>query len=143
MSVPDASIVIEQVHPHLRIDVRLLRQLINHVTTEEGHPIGTLSVVLADHDTVLALNREYLDHDYVTDVLSFDLSDTPDRIDGEIYVDLDTAAERHDEFGATFEEEACRYVVHGLLHLIGYDDATPADKAAMRRLEDRYLDAVR
>lgn len=143
MPVPDASIVIEQAHPHLRIDIHVLRQLINHVATEEGNTLGTLSVVLADHDTVLALNREYLDHDYVTDVLSFDLSDTPDRIDGEIYVDLDTAAERHDEFGATFEEEARRYVVHGLLHLIGYDDATPAEKAAMRRLENRYLNAVR
>lgn len=138
----DAPITIEQVHADLHLDEQLLRQLIRHVAEAERCSLGTLSVVLADHETVLPLNREYLDHDYHTDVLSFDLSDAPDRIDGEIYVDLDTAAERHDEFGATFEEEAYRYVVHGLLHLIGYDDGTPDETAAMRRLEDRYLEAV-
>lgn len=140
--VAEASITVEQAHAHRHLDEHLLRRLIRHVAAEEHGTLGTLSVVLADHDTVHTLNREYLDHDYVTDVLSFDLSDTPERIEGEIYVDLDTAAERHHEFSATFEEEACRYVVHGLLHLFGYDDRTPAERATMRRLEDAYLAAL-
>ncbi len=141
--MPSGTIAIEQVHPHLRLHEPTLRSLIRHVAAEEGGTLGTLTVVLADHETVLTLNRTYLDHDYITDVLAFDLSDTPDRLDGEIYVDLDTAAERHDEFGATFEDEALRYVVHGLLHLLGYDDDSPAGKAAMRRLENEYLAAIR
>lgn len=141
--MPRAPIVIEHIHPRLRLDESALRTLIRHVLAEENGSLDTLNVVLADHDTVLALNRSYLDHDYVTDVLAFDLSDASERIDGEIYVDLDTAAERHDEFGATFEEEASRYVVHGLLHLLGHDDGSPAGKAAMRRLENKYLAAVR
>ena len=102
-----------------------------------------LSVVLADHATVLALNQTYLAHDYLTDVLSFDLrEDETETVEGEIYIDLDTAVERHSEFGTSFIKEVYRYAVHGLLHLIGYDDATPEMKAQMRALENRYLEGL-
>ena len=110
------------------------------VLAAEGRTVDYLGIILADHDTVLGLNRTYLAHDYLTDVLSFPLGDADaDAIDGEVYVDLDTAAEQHAAFSVSFEEEARRYVVHGLLHLIGYDDATDAGRQAMRRLEDQYL----
>ena len=59
-----------------------------------------------------------------------------------MYVDLDTAAERHEEFDTTFEREAYRYVVHGVLHLLGYDDATEDGQQTMRALEDEYVEAV-
>ena len=116
--------------------------LLRHVWHAEGGAPGTLSVVLADHATVLELNRAYLQHDYITDVLAFALSDDPLEFDGEIYIDLDTAAERHTEFGTTYEREACRYAVHGLLHLLGYDDHTPDGKAHMHVLEDQYLESL-
>ena len=135
-------LTIEQTHPSRRLEERPLRELIRRVIEEEGYHLRTLTVVLADHDTVLALNREYLDHDYHTDVLSFPLGAESERVvEGEVYVDLDTAYERHNEFGTSFEDEARRYVVHGLLHLIGYDDAQPEEKARLRRLEDHYLSA--
>ena len=137
-----ASISIEQIHPERHLDEEALRALLQTVADAEQCTLGTVTVVLTDHETVLSLNRDYLGHDYLTDVLSFDLSEHPDRVDGEIYVDLDTAAERHKEFDTTFEEEAYRYVTHGLLHLIGYDDGTPDEQATMRRLEDRYLAAA-
>lgn len=136
------ALQIEQIHATLQLDEAALRTLIRHVVHAEEHTLGMVNVILADHDTVLTLNREHLGHDYLTDVLSFDLSDTPGRVEGEVYVDLDTAAERHDEFDTSFEEEGRRYVVHGLLHLIGYDDNTPDAQAIMRRLEDRYLAAA-
>jgi rRNA maturation RNase YbeY len=60
-----------------------------------------------------------------------------------VYVDLDTAAERHEEFDTSFEEEARRYVAHGVLHLVGYDDRDADEQAVMRRLEDRFLAAVK
>lgn len=142
---------IEQDHPSRELDAETLRQLIRHVVTEEGVSLAHVSVVLTDHDTVRRLNRSYLDHDYDTDVLSFSLREGPapsvsaedeDVIEGEVYVDLDTAAERHDEFDTSFDHEAYRYVVHGVLHLIGYDDAQPSGQATMREKEDEYLDAV-
>jgi rRNA maturation RNase YbeY len=139
-----AAIDISQAHPVRSLDEAALARLLRHVADAEGFALRSLGVVLADHETVHRLNREFLDHDYVTDVLSFSLDEDAAAegiVDGEVYVDLDTAAERAPEFGATFEEEAFRYVIHGLLHLMGYDDATDADRDAMRRLEDTYLRA--
>lgn len=141
MSLPPEALQIEHVHPHLRVDEAVLEQLVQQVIAGEQGILRSLNVVLADHETVLSLNRAYLNHDYHTDVLSFSLDDSGEAgvVDGEVYVDLDTAAERHTEFGATFEAEVYRYVVHGLLHLLGYDDATVPEKEVMHALEDRYL----
>lgn len=136
-------LLIEHLHADLRLDEAALENLVRAVVTAEGFEIQYLGIILADHETVLALNRDYLSHNYLTDVLSFSLDDANEAVvDGEVYVDLDTAAERHTEFGTSFEKEARRYVIHGLLHLLGYDDATPAEKSAMRALEDRYLGDV-
>ena len=145
------ALSIEQAHPSRRLDDAQLRRTIRHVLTAEGATLVHLSVVLAGHEMVRRLNREYLDHDYNTDVLSFSLRDgsTPespdaddDGIEGEVYVDLDTAAERHEEFETSFEREAHRYLIHGVLHLVGYDDATESGQVTMRQKEDQYLDAV-
>jgi len=140
---------IEHDHPSRQLDAEPLRQLVRHVVAAEETSLAHLSLVLTDHDTVRRLNQSYLDHDYDTDVLSFSLREGPapsrasdDGVEGEVYVDLDTAAERHDEFDTSFEREAYRYVVHGLLHLIGYDDAQPSGQAKMREKETQYLDAV-
>jgi rRNA maturation RNase YbeY len=137
---------IEVHHPSLSIDRSAVEQAIHHVLEAEGASLTHLSIVLSDHDTVRHLNREYLDHDYNTDVLSFSLQD-PDAgdsntVEGEIYIDLDTAAERHEEFDTTFEEETLRYVIHGLLHLVGYNDATEEGQSTMRSKENTYLEAI-
>lgn len=127
-------------HPTRTIDVEHLRTLLLRVIEGEGGTLQALSIVLSDHATVHDLNREYLAHDYETDVLSFSMSEgTENEVDGEVYVDLDTAHERCAEFDSSYEEEAARYAVHGLLHLLGYDDATPDEKAKMRAREDAYL----
>lgn len=143
MKAPETeALEIVQAHPSRRLPNALLRRLVQAVLAGEKARLRYLSLVLTDHATVRELNRTYLGHDYDTDVLSFPLSEEPGVVEGEIYVDLDTAAKRHAEFGATFTQEACRYVVHGLLHLLGYDDATPEARAHMHRLEDRYLQAA-
>ncbi len=136
---PEPNLLIEHTHARLRLDEDALRRLVRCVLAAEARQLAYLGIILADHDTVLTLNRTYLAHDYLTDVLSFPLNDDDDALDGEVYVDLDTAAERHEAYAVSFEEEARRYVVHGLLHLLGYDDATDAGRTAMRRLEDQYL----
>lgn len=138
------ELLIEVEHPTRTIDTDALEALVRRAAEAEGFAIRYLGVVLTDHAAVHRLNRDFLGHDYETDVVSFPLDEdaVAERvIDGEVYVDLDTAAERAPEFGATFEHEAARYVLHGLLHLIGYDDDADAERAAMRALEDRYLAA--
>ncbi len=130
-------------HATRSLDLDALQAALVRVATGEGRDVGEVTVVLTDHATVRELNVGYLDHDYDTDVLSFWLGadDGGGPLDGEVYVDLDTAAERHAEFGGSYETEAIRYAVHGMLHLCGYDDASEADRAHMQALENRYLGA--
>jgi len=143
MSSDASSVSVHQVHPEHEIDARAIEHLVRQIGAGEGQALKAVSVVLADHARVLHLNREYLGHDYHTDVLSFNLgAPEGEGIEGEVYVDLDTAAERHREFETTFEAEALRYVAHGVLHLMGYDDASEEGEAAMRALENRYLQRI-
>ncbi len=131
-----------------------LADLVRFVVDAEDGRLRHVSLVLAGHETVRSLNRDYLEHDYNTDVLAFSFSEPasppepadadpppPPLVEGEVYVDVETAAERHDEFGASLEEEVCRYIVHGVLHLLGYTDKTKDANRTMHRLEDRYLAA--
>ncbi len=146
----DERISLQIQHPELTLAPHLCRRVLSHVADGEGVRIESLTVVLSDHQTVHDLNRRYLGHDYVTDVLAFDYSESASdaedagggAVDGEIYVDLDTAHERHEEFGVGFQHEALRYLIHGLLHLVGYVDETSRDKQEMRTLEDRYLEEM-
>lgn len=136
---------IHHAHDHRQLDEADVRAVVEAVCAGEGVTVASLGVVLGDHRLVHDLNREWLGHDYETDVVSFVLDEEAQArgaIDGEVYVDLDTAAERAPEFGVTPEHEALRYVAHGVLHLAGHDDATDEQRAAMRRLEDRYLAAA-
>lgn len=139
---PKSKIEIAHAHPSRRLDVEALRALLRRIVRAEDGRLRSLSVVLAGRERVLQLNRQYLDHDAPTDVLAFPFTDAEDVVDGEIYVDLDTAAERCAEFGVSFEEEARRYAAHGLLHLLGYCDESDAGRQEMRALEDRYLRAA-
>jgi probable rRNA maturation factor len=139
---PALEIVLD--HPARALDTAPLAAILEAALRDHGSVARSLTVVLTDRETVHDLNRTYLDHDYPTDVVSFALDEAAaasGEIDGEVYVDLDMAAERAPEFGCDFAEEAYRYAVHGVLHLLGHDDATEEDRAAMRALEDRYLAA--
>ena len=138
------TITVHQANPSRSLDEDALRAVLVPAADGEGFTIQELSIVLADHATVRELNRQWLGHDYETDVVSFSLDEAAladRRIDGEIYVDLDTAAERAPDFSVSFEDEVLKYVLHGLLHLMGHDDATEEQRAAMRVLEDHYLAA--
>lgn len=136
------GVEVHNVHPARTFDEAAVRALVERIVAAEGFVVRDLNVVLTEHSVVHELNREWLGHDWETDVVSFPLDDhaaAAKEVNGEVYVDLDTAAERAPEFGATFEHEALRYVAHGVLHLLGYADATDEGRARMRALEDRYL----
>lgn len=135
------EIHVDTVRAALCPPARTLSDLTVRVMEGENTPFAWIGIVLADHDVVTDLNRRYLDHAWQTDVLSFRLSEeTP--LEGEVYVDVETANERCMEFGATPSDEILRYVVHGLLHLAGYDDSTAGERSRMRELEDRYLSGI-
>jgi len=137
----EGKVTVVNAHPSESIDVDELRRLAVHVVQSERVSVDHLDVILCDRDRHLELHRRYLGKGYPTDVLAFALG-TNDVIEGEVYVDLDTARERHAEFGGTVESEIRRYMIHGILHLLGYRDGTAVERDVMRRLEDLYLKSV-
>lgn len=128
-------------HPSASAPEADLQRIVSAVLEREGATDATVSVVLCDREAHLRLHREFLGHDYPTDVLAFTLGDEG-VLEGEVYVDLDTARERHADFGASFHEEVARYVIHGTLHLLGFDDDA-ARSAEMKAREDAYVDDFR
>lgn len=101
-----------------------------------------VSVAIVDDATIHELNRQYLDHDYPTDVLSFTLADDGSSLIGEIVVSVDTAAACAVDAGWSTNDELLLYLVHGALHLAGYHDKQPHDAREMRRQEARVLRAM-
>lgn len=100
---------------------------------------AVVSVIFVGDEKILDLNKRYLRHNYITDVISFPLETQAEDIEGEIYIGIEQAARQAREFGVSLNNEVSRLVIHGILHLLGYDDATPDKKSVMSDKEDRYL----
>lgn len=123
-------------HP---IDRRRLLAAARAVLAGEGVAVASVSLAVVDGAEMHALNRRHLAHDYPTDVLSFLFERGPDSLEGEVIVSADYAAESAAQFGWSAGDELVLYVIHGLLHLCGYDDQTPARRRAMQARETHYL----
>ena len=93
---------------------------------------------LLQTDALLSINREFLGHDYYTDIITFDYSKNR-QLAGELYISIDSVRNNARELGVTIQQEIERVIVHGVLHLGGYQDDSPENKRNMRLLEDKYL----
>jgi probable rRNA maturation factor len=100
---------------------------------------SSLHYIFVSDDFLLALNQQYLQHDTLTDIITFDLSNSSVHIDGEIYISVDRVRENAAKFEVPYHDELLRVIFHGALHLCGYKDKSKADKAAMRAAEDKCL----
>ena len=124
--------------PMPAIDVRKVEQWIKSTAAQYGYSVGDLNYIFCDDEKILAVNREFLQHDYYTDVITFDYS-TRTRVNGDIYISLDTVATNAEQVGAPFIHELHRIIIHGLLHLTGQADKTPETKAQMTAKEEAAL----
>jgi probable rRNA maturation factor len=124
-----------------RIDRARLKKAARLVLKDAGISSGELSIAVVTDERMHELNRQYLEHDYPTDVLSFLLDSDPERksLEGQIIVSSDYAAREAARYGWTIDDELLLYVIHGCLHLVGHDDTTPEAKRAMREAETVYL----
>ena len=111
---------------------------LNEVAKQEGKKILELSYVFCSDDYLLQINKEYLNHDTLTDIVTFDNSEDPKKIEGDIFISIDRVKENGDKLG-TSETELERVMVHGLLHLLGYKDKKKEDKSLMTEKEDFYI----
>jgi probable rRNA maturation factor len=143
-----AKIEITDLQDHVSLDKKLILRIVRHVIKEEGRSAKSLSIVLTDNRHIRDLSNEYLDRDATTDVISFPLEDLDwpgghvgnnGGINGEIIASAERALEQAKAIHGNPEAELLLYLVHGLLHLIGYDDRTPQDARRMHAREDALL----
>ena len=114
---------------------------LNEVAAEEGYRMGEVNYIFCSAQRLLEMNRQFLGHDYFTDIITFDYSDLKDEcvIHGDIYIDIETVRDNARIYGVSWLNEMRRVVVHGVLHLCGQKDKTPRANAQMHRKEDKYL----
>lgn len=108
------------------------------VAESEIRRVGNVSIIFCSDNYILDINQRYLGHDYFTDIITFDYCEG-DRLSGDLFISVDSVRENSIEYGTDFMDELYRVIVHGILHLIGYDDHTEGDIAVMRSKENYYL----
>ena len=117
---------------------RLIKTWIKTVLEKEGKLPGQISIVFTTDDALCEINRSFLKREYNTDIITFDYSDGL-TISGDLYISLERVNENSKEYGESKRQELLRVIIHGILHLIGYDDTTASDKLRMRDAENKYL----
>ena len=106
----------------------------------EKKKIGNLSYIFCSDEYLLGINKNFLKHDFYTDVITFDLSPSKNEIEGEVYVSVDRIKDNAKQLGVSFKEELHRVIFHGALHLCGYKDKRKANEQQMRSAENKYLE---
>ena len=111
---------------------------ISNVITSENKKEGEINYIFCDDEYLLEINKEHLQHDYYTDIISFDYS-VGNEINGDMFISVDRVKENAQDFNVAFEEELKRVIVHGVLHYCGYKDKSEEDETLMRSKEDEKL----
>lgn len=118
----------------------LLRLFLQQRAKEHGRPLEQLTIVFCNDDYLLSINKQFLSHDYFTDIITFDLSSTPKGpIQAELYISVDRVRENACSLGIPFYKELHRVIFHGLLHLFGFSDKNKKAQQRMRAQEDALL----
>ena len=103
-----------------------------------GKKVGEIAYIFVDDEKILEVNRQYLQHDYYTDIITFDYTEG-DVISGDLFISLDTVRTNAEQVGAAYEQELDRVIIHGILHLCGINDKGPSERAVMEAAENRAL----
>ena len=117
---------------------RLTSRWLKLVAESEIRRLGDISIIFCSDNYILDVNIKYLQHDYYTDIITFDYCEG-DRLSGDLFISIDSVRENAAFYGTEFADELNRVIVHGLLHLIGYDDHTEVDIKTMRAKDNYYL----
>lgn len=120
------------------LDERKVTRWVKAVAAEYGFGVGNINYIFCSDERELEVNRQFLGHDYYTDVITFDYS-TASTLNGDIFISLDTVKSNAEMVGVRFENELLRILIHGVLHLTGQGDKTPETKAQMTAKEELAL----
>ena len=119
-------------------DTQRIENWIVSVARGFGKTVGAVTYIFCNDDKILEVNRKYINHDYYTDIITFDYS-SPMRISGDVFISLDTVRSNAILLGKTYDNKLMRVIIHGILHLCGVDDKGPGEREIMERHEDEAL----
>lgn len=129
-------------HTKTKLGKRAIHKIVCKLKKELNLTVADLEINFVDKNLIHSINKEYLNHDYSTDIITFNYSKDNSILEGEIFISLDDAEENAKKFKVLFENEITRLVIHGILHMIGYDDIEPAEKRKMKKEENRLLNLI-
>ncbi len=112
---------------------------IRRVAATYGKKVGDVGYIFCNDERIIEVNREYLQHDYYTDIITFDYTEG-DTIGGDLFISLDTVKTNSEQFGTEYDEELHRTIIHGILHLCGINDKGPGEREIMEAAENRALE---
>lgn len=127
--------------PPLKPQNQPVQKYLNELVINELKELGEVSIILSSDKYLLEINKEYLNHNYFTDIITFNYVEG-NTVSGDLFISVDRIKENAAEYNTTFAKELYRVIFHGVLHLIGYNDKTAKEKQLMREKEDFYLDKV-
>ena len=123
-----------------KLDRKAVRAWIAAVAaTYDGRKVGNLNYIFCNDDRILEVNKEFLGHDYYTDIITFDYSE-PGRVSGDMFISLETVETNSFKFHTSYDKEMMRVIIHGVLHLCGINDKGPGERAVMEAAEEKALD---
>ncbi|MEE1183603.1 MAG: rRNA maturation RNase YbeY [Paludibacteraceae bacterium] len=114
---------------------------VKSVAASHGKTIGEIAYIFCSDPYILEVNKQYLQHDYFTDIITFDYTEG-NKISGDLFISLDTVKSNSEQFGTDYYEELERVIIHGILHLCGFKDKEPADEARMREEENKAISSL-
>ncbi len=120
-------------------DKRKIREWIRHIIIKWGNKPGNINIILCPDHYLLTINNTYLNHDSYTDILTFNLSEDQTIISGDIYISLDRIKANAKKYKVRISDELHRVIIHGILHLMGGEDSTEAERREMQKAEDKCL----
>lgn len=123
------------------VDFQRVGDWLSEVARDHSRILGPLTYIFCNDDKIIEVNRQFLDHDYYTDIITFDYTHGR-RVSGDMFISLDTVATNAEAVGADYDTELHRVIVHGLLHLCGIDDKGPGEREVMEAHENRALEML-
>jgi probable rRNA maturation factor len=125
------------------VDKKKIHSLVKEISNELKFSLINLEINFISSENIHQLNKTHLNHDYTTDIITFDYSDDFVQLDGEIFISVDDAETNSKKFKVNLKEELARLVIHGILHLLGFDDQSIIDKKNMKRMENKLLSSYK
>ena len=141
MSINKGLVKFHVLQPFSFGEKKRLKEAVAELMENEGKAFESLDYIFCSDEYLLEINQNYLKHDDLTDIITFDLSDSPGVIKGEIYVSVERVQDNSLLFNTSFRDELARVVFHGALHLCGYKDKSKKDQEVMRSKETEYLNS--